>query len=189
MSKTLKVAVLGCGAVWSQVVRLLTEQSDDLAARGIGGVVLFGLPESKDAEGSGAWAAEGIVQRAIRALRRAGSPLVVVADVCLCEYTSHGHCGLVEGDEVLNDVSLELLAKTAVSHAEAGADAVAAGRVAQAMAKRYPDRLDVPVTELHDLQVGWCSTQAESFQQYMRRAKDPTFTAHGDWPHRPLPFA
>jgi len=72
---------------------------------------------------------------------------------------------------------------------DAGADAIAAGRVAQAMAKRYPDRLDVPVTELHDLQVGWCSTQAESFQQYMRRAKDPTFTAHGDWPHRPLPFA
>ena len=72
---------------------------------------------------------------------------------------------------------------------DAGADAVAAGRVAQAMAARYPDRLDVPVTELHDLQIGWCASQADSFQQYMRRAKDPTFTAHGDWPHRPLPFA
>ncbi|MBD8584374.1 3'-5' exonuclease [Frigoribacterium sp. CFBP 13729] len=69
---------------------------------------------------------------------------------------------------------------------DAGADAVAAGRVAQAMAKRYPDQLDVATTDLHDLQVGWCSTQAASFQEYMRR-KDPTFTTSGEWPHRSLP--
>jgi DNA polymerase-3 subunit epsilon len=69
---------------------------------------------------------------------------------------------------------------------DAGADAVAAGRVAQAMAQRYPDQLDVPTTSLHDLQVGWCSTQAASFQEYMRR-KDPTFTTSGEWPHRSLP--
>jgi DNA polymerase-3 subunit epsilon len=69
---------------------------------------------------------------------------------------------------------------------DAGADAVAAGRVAQAMAQRYPDQLDVPTTALHDLQVGWCSTQAASFQEYMRR-KDPTFTTSGEWPHRSLP--
>jgi DNA polymerase-3 subunit epsilon len=69
---------------------------------------------------------------------------------------------------------------------DAGADAVAAGRVAQAMARRYPEQLDVPTTDLHDLQVGWCSTQAASFQEYMRR-KDPTFTTSGEWPHRSLP--
>jgi DNA polymerase-3 subunit epsilon len=69
---------------------------------------------------------------------------------------------------------------------DAGADAVAAGRVAQAMARRYPEQLDVPATSLHDLQVGWCSTQAASFQEYMRR-KDPTFTTSGEWPHRSLP--
>jgi DNA polymerase-3 subunit epsilon len=70
---------------------------------------------------------------------------------------------------------------------DAGADAVAAGRVAQAMAQKFPDRLDVPSTELHDLQVGWCGTQAASFQEYMRRTKDPSFTASGEWPHRSLP--
>jgi len=72
---------------------------------------------------------------------------------------------------------------------DAGADAVAAGRVAQAMARKFPDRLDLPSTDLHDLQVGWCGTQAASFQDYMRRTKDPTFTAHGEWPHRALPSA
>jgi DNA polymerase-3 subunit epsilon len=71
---------------------------------------------------------------------------------------------------------------------DAGADAVAAGRVAQAMARRYPEQLDVPTTDLHDLQIGWCSTQAASFQEYMRR-KDPTFTTSGEWPHRSLPGA
>jgi porphobilinogen synthase len=93
-------------------------------ADGVSGVLLFGLPESKDAIGSAAYAADAPVQAAVRALKRDVPDLLVVTDVCLCEYTSHGHCGLVEGDEVLNDVSLELLAKTAVSHAEAGADAV-----------------------------------------------------------------
>ena len=67
---------------------------------------------------------------------------------------------------------------------DAGADAIAAGRVAQAMARRFPDKLDIPSTRLHELQVGWCAAQAESFQQYMRRSKDPTFTASGEWPHR-----
>ncbi len=103
----------------------LVAECGDLAARGIGGVVLFGLPESKDAEGSGAWAADGIVQRAIRALRRADSPLVVVADVCLCEYTDHGHCGVLEDGEVANDPTLDLLGRAAVSLAAAGADIVA----------------------------------------------------------------
>lgn len=91
---------------------------------GVGAVILFGLPESKDETGSGAYAKRGIVQEAIRAVRRAVPEMVIIADTCLCEYTSHGHCGVVREGEVLNDESLELLTQTAVSQAEAGADIV-----------------------------------------------------------------
>src|ERR671920_1722537 len=92
---------------------------------GVPGVILFGLPESKDETATGAYAERGVVQEAIRAVRRAAPEMVVVADTCLCEYTSHGHCGVVREGEVLNDESLELLARTALSQAEAGADIVA----------------------------------------------------------------
>ncbi|MDQ3753166.1 MAG: porphobilinogen synthase [Acidobacteriota bacterium] len=92
---------------------------------GIPGVILFGLPEAKDETASGAYARQGIVQQAIRAVRRAAPEMVIIADTCLCEYTSHGHCGVVREGEVLNDESLELLAQTGVSQAEAGADIVA----------------------------------------------------------------
>ena len=88
-------------------------------------VLLFGIPEEKDEEGSGAWEADGIVQRALRALRAEVPGLTLVTDVCLCEYTSHGHCGVLRDGEVENDETLELLARTAVSHVEAGADVVA----------------------------------------------------------------
>jgi porphobilinogen synthase len=92
---------------------------------GVPGVILFGLPESKDETASGAYAERGIVQEATRAVRRAVPEMVVIADTCLCEYTSHGHCGVVREGEVLNDESLELIARTAVSQARAGADIVA----------------------------------------------------------------
>ena len=92
---------------------------------GIRGVILFGLPEAKDETASGAYAENGIVQQAARALRRAVPDLVVIADTCLCEYTSHGHCGVVRSGEVLNDESLELLARTALSQAEAGVEIIA----------------------------------------------------------------
>jgi len=114
-------------------VDALVEEARRIAGLGIPAVLLFGLPESKDEEGSGAWAAEGIVQRATRALKQALPQLQVVTDLCLCEYTSHGHCGVVKknarqhagGVEVLNDPTLELLARTAVAQAEAGADLIA----------------------------------------------------------------
>jgi porphobilinogen synthase len=95
--------------------------------RGVPAVLLFGIPEAKDEAASGAYDSEGIVQLATRAIKDAAPELVVITDVCLCEYTSHGHCGVVEREtgEVLNDVSLELIARTAASHAEAGADIVA----------------------------------------------------------------
>jgi porphobilinogen synthase len=92
---------------------------------GVRSVMLFGLPESKDELASGAYAEDGIVQRAIRDIRQSAPEMIVMADTCLCEYTSHGHCGVVRGHEVLNDESLELLARTAVSQAAAGADIVA----------------------------------------------------------------
>ena len=92
---------------------------------GVSALILFGLPEKKDETASGAYARHGIVQQAIRIVRRAAPEMVIIADTCLCEYTSHGHCGVVRDGQVLNDESLELLARTAVSQAEAGADIVA----------------------------------------------------------------
>ena len=97
-----------------------------LAELGVPGVLLFGIPDHKDAEGSGAWDEEGAVQLAVRAIKAAHPQMVVITDVCLCEYTSHGHCGVVRDDgSVDNDTSLELLARAAVSHAHAGADVIA----------------------------------------------------------------
>jgi porphobilinogen synthase len=99
-------------------------EAEELSSLGVGAVLLFGIPEEKDEEASGAYDGEGIVQHALRALRERFPELVLLTDVCLCEYTSHGHCGVVENGEVANDATLDLLARTAVSHAEAGADAV-----------------------------------------------------------------
>jgi porphobilinogen synthase len=92
---------------------------------GVRSIILFGLPESKDELASGAYAEDGIVQRAIRSIRQSSPEMIIMADTCLCEYTSHGHCGVVRGHEILNDESLELLARTALSQAAAGADIVA----------------------------------------------------------------
>jgi porphobilinogen synthase len=102
----------------------LAGEAPVLERLGVRAVILFGIPEEKDAEGSGAWDDDGVIQRSLRVLREGSPGLVLMTDVCLCEYTSHGHCGALEGDDVDNDATLELLARTAVSHAEAGADAV-----------------------------------------------------------------
>jgi porphobilinogen synthase len=103
----------------------LAREVREVRALGVPAVLLFGLPPHKDPVGSGAYARDGIIQEAIRTVREHAPELVVMTDVCLCEYTSHGHCGVVEAGRVLNDPTLELLAQTAVSHAEAGADLVA----------------------------------------------------------------
>jgi porphobilinogen synthase len=106
------------------VDQLVTE-AKAVADLGLPGVILFGIPAAKDARGSGADAPDGIVQRAVEALKRSTPGLVVITDVCLCEYTDHGHCGIVDGEEVQNDPSVARLAATALSHARAGADVVA----------------------------------------------------------------
>ena len=126
------------------------DEAGEAAALGIPAVLLFGLPAAKDEEGSGAWDDEGIVQLATRAIKAAHPELLVISDLCLCEYTSHGHCGVLRDDGVVdNDLTLELLARTAVSQAEAGADVVAPsdmmdgpGRRAARRARRARPRRD-----------------------------------------------
>jgi porphobilinogen synthase len=109
---------------------------------GVPGVIVFGLPESKDETATGAYHEDGIVQRAIRAIRKAAPDLIVIADTCLCEYTSHGHCGVVRNGDVLNDESLELLARTAVSQAQAGADIVAPSAMMDGQVRAIREALD-----------------------------------------------
>ena len=108
---------------WS--IDRLVEEVRAVQSLGIGGIILFGIPAKKDDRATGAYDEHGVVQEAVRALKREAPGILVITDVCLCEYTANGHCGLVSGDEILNDVSLELLAQSALSHARAGADVVA----------------------------------------------------------------
>ena len=103
----------------------LLKDAEAAAEAGVGGVILFGIPETKDATGSGAWAENGAVQQAVRLLKRELPQIVVITDLCMCEYTDHGHCGVYEGGEVVNDATLDLLARASLSHADAGADMIA----------------------------------------------------------------
>ena len=150
------------------------EEAGSAAALGIPAVLLFGIPASKDAQASGAYDDEGVVQLAVRAIKDAHPDLIVITDVCLCEYTSHGHCGVVREDgQVDNDVTLELLAKTAISHAAAGADAVAPsdmmdGRVAALRAQLDAEgHGETPI-------VSYASKYASAFYGPFREAADST---------------
>lgn len=147
-------------------------------ALGVGGVILFGIPEGKDAEGSAAWMEDGIVQKGLRALRAEVPGLLRVSDVCLCEYTDHGHCGVLEGGRVRNDPTLALLARTAVSHVRAGAELVAPsdmmdGRVG-AIRKALDDAGfdDLPI-------MSYAAKYASAFYGPFRDAADST-PASGD---------
>jgi porphobilinogen synthase len=111
--------------VFQLSVDMLAAEADILAGLGISGVMLFGLPAEKDPIGRENFAEDGIVQQAIKALRQSGAELTIMTDVCMCEYTDHGHCGIVENGQILNDPTLEILGQVAVSHARAGADLVA----------------------------------------------------------------
>ena len=153
------------------------EEAGEAHALGIPAVLLFGVPAEKDEQGSGAYDDEGVVQLAVRALKEAHPELVVITDVCLCAYTSHGHCGVVlEDGNVDNDLSLELLAKTAISHARAGADAVAPsdmmdGRVAALRSQLDAEgHKDLPI-------VAYSAKFASAFYGPFREAADsaPSF--------------
>ncbi len=151
----------------------LVRECEELVRLGVRAVILFGIPEEKDEEGSGAWEDDGIVQRALRALRPRFPELLLLTDVCLCEYTSHGHCGVLRGGEVDNDATLELLARAAVSHVEAGADAVCPsdmmdGRVAAI-------RAELPETPI----VAYSAKYASAFYGPFREAADSA-PAFGD---------
>jgi porphobilinogen synthase len=151
----------------------VVRECEELVRLGVKAVILFGIPEEKDDEGSGAWDEDGIVQRALRALRQRFPELLLLADVCLCEYTSHGHCGVLRGEEVDNDASLELIARTAVSLVEAGADAVCPsdmmdGRVAAI-------RTELPETPI----VAYSAKYASAFYGPFREAADSA-PAFGD---------
>jgi porphobilinogen synthase len=156
----------------------LAAEAEDATRLGVRAVLLFGIPDEKDAEGSGAWDDDGVIQRALRALRETSPGLVLLTDVCLCEYTSHGHCGVLEGDEVDNDATLELLARTALSHAAAGADAVCPsdmmdGRVAAIRAALDEDgHGELPI-------VSYAAKYASAFYGPFREAADST-PAFGD---------
>lgn len=112
----------GC---YQESVDMVTRHAREIFSLGIPAVILFGIPEHKDEIGSGAYDAQGVVQKAIRSIKNKVPELLVITDVCMCEYTSHGHCGIIKNGDVRNDPTLELLAKEAVSHAKAGADLVA----------------------------------------------------------------
>ena len=153
----------------SEAVAEVTE----IAAAGVRAVLLFGIPASKDEVGSEAYDDEGVVQMAVRALKEAHPEIVVITDVCLCEYTSHGHCGIIRDGEVDNDLSVELIAKTAISHAAAGADAVAPsdmmdGRVGAIRAQLDDEgHSDVPI-------VAYSAKYASAFYGPFREAADST---------------
>jgi len=111
--------------VFQHSIDTLVDECKEVRDIGIPAIIIFGIPENKDEQGSEAYDPNGIVQKAIRAIKKEVDDLVIITDVCMCEYTSHGHCGLLDGEEILNDETLSLLAKEAVSHVEAGADMVA----------------------------------------------------------------
>jgi porphobilinogen synthase len=128
--------------VFQQSADQIAEDCREVAALGIPGVMLFGLPETKDARGSSSTSAQGVVQRAIQAIRKANLNLVVMTDVCLCEYTDHGHCGVIEHGDVANDATLPMLAEQALSHARAGADVIAPSDMMDGRVAAIREKLD-----------------------------------------------
>ncbi|MDP3582583.1 MAG: porphobilinogen synthase [Ignavibacteria bacterium] len=121
----IKNEVKSMPGVYQMSIDVLVEECKEVEKLGIPAVILFGIPEQKDEVGSGAYDSNGIIQQAVRAIKKETKKLVVITDVCLCEYTSHGHCGVLDGERILNDETVDLLVKEAISHAEAGADIIA----------------------------------------------------------------
>ena len=123
--ENIKNPVASMLGIYQYSIDRLEEILDQIKEAGIGGIMLFGIPRHKDPQGSQAYAADGITQRAVRYIKENYPEIYILVDICLCEYTSHGHCGMVHGEEILNDETLPYLVKMAVSLAEAGADMAA----------------------------------------------------------------
>ena len=128
--------------VHQQSADAIVEECREVESLGISGVILFGLPETKDPRGMSSLAADGVVQKAIEGIKKANLKLLVITDVCLCEYTDHGHCGVVKNNEILNDETLEILSEQALSHARAGADIVAPSDMMDGRIKAIRNKLD-----------------------------------------------
>jgi porphobilinogen synthase len=148
-------------------------EAEELVRLGVQAVILFGIPEEKDEQATGAWEDDGIVQRALRALDARFPELVLMTDVCLCEYTSHGHCGVIVDGEVHNDQSLELLARTAVSHVEAGADVVAPSDMMDGRVAAIREALDDHSFESTPI-LAYSAKYASAFYGPFREAADST---------------
>lgn len=151
----------------------LPQEVEEIAKLGIPAVLLFGIPEHKDEVGSAAYHPEGVIQQAIRAIKKSVPKLLVVTDVCLCEYTSHGHCGIVVDGYVDNDQTLLLLAKTAVSHAEAGADMVAPSDMMDGRVKAIREALDEKGLQ-HTPILAYAAKYASAFYGPFREAAEAT---------------
>jgi porphobilinogen synthase len=154
-------------------VEAVVREVEELVRAGVQAVILFGIPAEKDEQATGAWEDDGIVQQALRALRPRFPELVLMTDVCLCEYTSHGHCGVIVDGEVHNDQSLELLARTAVSHVEAGADVVAPSDMMDGRVKAIRDALDDVGSESVPV-LAYSAKYASAFYGPFREAADST---------------
>jgi len=147
----IKKEIKSMPGVFQMSIDVLVEECKEVSRLGIPAVILFGIPEHKDEKGSEAYDSNGIIQRAVRAIKANVQNLLVITDVCLCEYTSHGHCGLLNGEEILNDETVSLLAKEAITHAEAGADIIAPsdmmdGRIAAIRkALDYKGFINIPI--------------------------------------------
>jgi porphobilinogen synthase len=156
----------------------VVREVEELVRLGVQAVILFGIPEEKDEQATGAWEDDGIVQRALRTLRPRFPELVLMTDVCLCEYTSHGHCGVIVDGEVHNDQSLELLVRTAVSHVEAGADVVAPSDMMDGRVGAIREALDDRSFETTPI-LAYSAKYASAFYGPFREAADST-PAFGD---------
>ena len=156
----------------------VVREIEELVRLGVQAVILFGIPAEKDEQATGAWEEDGIVQQALRALRPRFPELVLLTDVCLCEYTSHGHCGVIVDGEVANDASLEVLARTAVSHVEAGADVVAPSDMMDGRVAAIREGLDEHGFESTPI-LAYSAKYASAFYGPFREAADST-PAFGD---------
>jgi porphobilinogen synthase len=163
----------GLPALGRYSVEDLLREVEGLVRVGVGAVILFGIPDEKDEVGSGAYDEQGIVQEALRALRSRFPELVLMTDVCLCEYTSHGHCGVLDGEEIANDPSLELLARTAVSHVEAGADVVAPSDMMDGRVEAIREALDDAGFESTPI-LAYSAKYASAFYGPFRETADST---------------
>jgi porphobilinogen synthase len=159
--------------VYQLSVDEIVKECAEVKGLGIPAVILFGIPDQKDDVGSGAYDEQGIVQRAIRAIKKEIPEILVITDVCLCEYTSHGHCGIVRGDEILNDPSIALLAREALTHAQAGADMVAPSDMFDGRVQAIRATLDA--NQFHNLPImAYAAKYASGFYGPFREAAEST---------------